>query len=208
MVKATRPCPRSPISSSLPPLHAGSSCSSAWGSSPWSFRPTSTKPRSPGRSPSTTPDAWPAANATRIAGGPATQGRALAVLGADTTVVIDDAILGKPVDESDARAMLGRLAGRRHEVVTAYRIRQLARTVERAVTTAVFVRSLHPAELDAYLASGEWRGKAGAYAVQGIAAAFVTELRGSVTNVVGLPLAEVLADLQALGALPAYPRPG
>ena len=143
-----------------------------------------------------------------VAGGPATQGRALAVLGADTTVVVDDTILGKPVDESDARAMLGRLAGRRHEVVTAYRIRHAARTVERAVTTAVFVRSLHPAEVDAYLASGEWRGKAGGYAVQGIAAAFVTELRGSVTNVVGLPLAEVLADLQALGALPAYPRPG
>ena len=90
-----------------------------------------------------------------IAGGPATQGRALAVVGADTTVVVDDAILGKPVDESDARAMLGRLAGRRHEVVTAYRIRHLARTVERAVTTAVFVRSLHPAEIDAYLVS--WR---------------------------------------------------
>ena len=62
-----------------------------------------------------------------IEGGPATQGRTLAVLGADTTVVVDDAILGKPVDESDARAMLGRLAGRRHEVVTAYRIRHGAR---------------------------------------------------------------------------------
>ncbi|HEY2728876.1 MAG TPA: Maf family protein, partial [Polyangia bacterium] len=64
---------------------------------------------------------------------------------------------------------------------------------------------LAPAELDAYVASDEWRGKAGGYAVQGIAGAFVTELRGSHTNVIGLPLAEVLADLQAMGALPGYP---
>jgi septum formation protein len=76
------------------------------------------------------------------------------------------------------------------------------------VTTSVSFRAFAPGELEAYVASGEWRGKAGGYAVQGIAAAFVTELRGSHTNVIGLPLAEVLADLQALGALPAYPAPG
>jgi septum formation protein len=72
----------------------------------------------------------------------------------------------------------------------------------------VAMRALQPAELDAYVACGEWRGKAGGYAVQGIAAAFVTDLRGSVTNVIGLPVAEVLADLLALGALPRYPAPG
>lgn len=103
--------------------------------------------------------------------------------------------------------MLRRLAGHRHEVTTAYRVAFGAREIDRAVTTAVAFRMLDPRELDAYLACEEWRGKAGAYAVQGVAAAFVTELRGSLTNVVGLPLAEVLADLRALGALPAYPPP-
>ncbi|HEX5272242.1 MAG TPA: Maf family protein [Gemmataceae bacterium] len=135
-------------------------------------------------------------------------GRALAVLGADTTVIVEDAILGKPADDADARAMLARLCGRRHEVVTAYTLRFGDRRLERAVTTLVAMRALQPSEIDAYVASGEGRDKAGAYAVQGIAAAFVTELRGSLTNVIGLPLAEVLADLLALGALPRYPPPG
>jgi septum formation protein len=131
----------------------------------------------------------------------------LPVLGADTTVIVDDRILGKPADADDARAMLTLLAGRRHEVTTAYRIRKGERTVDRAVSTLVAFRSLRPEELDAYLACGEWRGKAGAYAVQGIAGAFITDLRGSHTNVIGLPVAELLADLQALEALPRYPRP-
>jgi septum formation protein len=132
----------------------------------------------------------------------------LAVLAADTTVVVDEAILGKPADAQHARAMLTRLGGRRHEVITATSIRFGGRRIERAVTTLVAMRALQPAEVDAYLACDEWRGKAGGYAVQGIAAAFVTDLRGSATNVIGLPLAEVLADLQALGALPRYPPVG
>ena len=132
----------------------------------------------------------------------------LAVLGADTTVVVDETILGKPADAEDARAMLARLAGRRHEVITGTSIRFGARRIERAVTTLVAIRALQPAEVDAYVASGEWHGKAGGYAVQGIAAAFVTDLRGSVTNVIGLPVAEVIADLLALGALPRYPPAG
>lgn len=129
----------------------------------------------------------------------------VAVLAADTIVILQGRILGKPRDRDDAADMLRRLAGHRHEVTTAYRIAFGAREVDRAVTTAVAFRMLDPRELDAYLACEEWRGKAGAYAVQGVAAAFVTELRGSLTNVVGLPLAEVLADLRALGALPGYP---
>lgn len=141
-----------------------------------------------------------------VAGG-AAAGRTLAVLAADTTVVVDGDILGKPADDAAGRAMLARLAGRRHEVLTAYTIRFDGRRLARAVTTVVSVRALQPAEIDAYVASGEGRDKAGGYAVQGIAAAFVTELRGSLTNVIGLPLAEVLADLQALGALRAYPAP-
>jgi septum formation protein len=127
------------------------------------------------------------------------------VLGADTTVVIDSEILGKPADDAEGRAMLQKLAGRRHEVLTAYALRFGGRRLERTVTTTVNVRALQPAEIDAYVASGEGRDKAGGYAVQGIAAAFITELRGSLTNVIGLPLAEVLADLQALGALRRYP---
>jgi septum formation protein len=127
------------------------------------------------------------------------------LLAADTTVIVDGAILGKPAGETDARRMLERLAGRRHEVATAYRIVAGAHEVDRTVTTVVAMRLIDPEEVDAYIAGGEWRGKAGGYAVQGVAAAFVTELRGSWTNVVGLPLAEVLADLRALGALPGYP---
>ena len=148
-----------------------------------------------------------AAKCDAVADGPAAD-RRLAVLGADTTVIIEETILGKPADDADARAMLLRLCGRRHEVVTAYTIRAGARRLDRAVTTLVAMRALQPAEIDAYVASGEGRDKAGAYAVQGIAAAFVTELRGSLTNVIGLPLAEVLADLLALGALPRYPAAG
>jgi septum formation protein len=129
----------------------------------------------------------------------------LPILAADTIVIVDDQIFGQPTDEADARRMLTALAGRRHDVTTSFRISFSGRTVDRAVTTTVSFRSLRPAELDAYIASGEWRGKAGGYAVQGRAAVFVTELRGSHTNVIGLPLAEVLADLQALEALPRYP---
>jgi septum formation protein len=130
---------------------------------------------------------------------------ALAVLAADTIVSLAGEILGKPVGEEDAAAMLRRLAGHRHEVLTAYRIRHGERMVERTVGTFVTFRSLDEKEVVAYLASGEWRGKAGAYAIQGIAGSFVTDVRGSFTNVVGLPLAEVLADLRALEALPGYP---
>jgi septum formation protein len=130
------------------------------------------------------------------------------ILAADTIVIVDDQILGQPRDEDDARRMLLALAGRRHDVTTAYRVSFGGRTLDRAVTTIVSFRSLQPAEVDAYLACGEWKGKAGGYAVQGRAGAFVTELRGSHTNVIGLPLSEVLADLQALQALPAYPAAG
>jgi septum formation protein len=132
---------------------------------------------------------------------------ALAVLAADTIVTVGGAILGKPADRTEAEQMLRRLADRRHEVLTAYRIRFGERAVERVVGTFVTFRSLDAAELAAYLDCDEWRGKAGGYAIQGIAGCFVTDIRGSFTNVVGLPLAEVLADLRALEALPGYPPP-
>ena len=140
----------------------------------------------------------------------------ITVLAADTMVSLDNQIFGKPSDAAEARTMLARLAGRRHEVTTAYRIWRgplptaaaEGRVIDRAVTTLVSFRLLQPAEIDAYAACGEWRGKAGGYALQGIAGAFTSELRGSHTNVIGLPLAEVLADLIAAGALADYPAPG
>ena len=132
---------------------------------------------------------------------------ALAVLAADTVVSLAGEILGKPDGEAQAAAMLQRLAGHRHEVLTAYRIRYGERVLERLVGTYVTFRSLDGKEVAAYLASGEWRGKAGAYAIQGIAGSFVNDVRGSFTNVVGLPPAEVLADLRALEALSGYPPP-
>jgi septum formation protein len=130
---------------------------------------------------------------------------AKAVLAADTIVSLGNEIFGKPCDEEDASKMLQRLAGHRHEVMTAYRIRFADRMLERVVTTFVNFRALDGKEVSAYVASGEWRGKAGAYAIQGIAGSFITEIRGSYTNVVGLPVAEVIADLRALAALPHYP---
>jgi septum formation protein len=132
----------------------------------------------------------------------------LPVLAADTIVVADAQILGKPIDGADAAGMLRRLAGRRHDVITAYRIQRAAAVAERAITTVVSFRLLAPPEIDAYVASGEWQGKAGGYAIQGVAAVFATELRGSLTNVIGLPLAEVVADLQAVGGLPGWPPAG
>lgn len=124
------------------------------------------------------------------------------VLAADTVVEVDGIMLGKPADAVEAAAMLAQLGGRSHRVVTGYAIRGPdGASTARAVTTEVDFRELGPDDIDGYLASGEWRGKAGGYAAQGIAAAFVTAVRGSFTNVIGLPLAEVLMDLERAGAI-------
>jgi septum formation protein len=124
-------------------------------------------------------------------------------LGADTIVYLPGEILEKPSDAEQARGMLSRLAGRAHRVITAYHLVFGDRERGRAVETEVTFRPLQPHEIEGYVGSREWEGKAGGYAVQGLAAAFVREIRGSYTNIVGLPLCEVLEDLQALGALPA-----
>jgi septum formation protein len=130
------------------------------------------------------------------------------VLGADTVVVIDEDVLGKPRDAGEARAMLALLAGRAHRVITAFRaVRAGTPPQDRAVETWVSFRPLTTLEIDSYINTLEWEGKAGAYAIQGIAGAFVTGLRGSYPNVVGLPLTEVVAALLALGALPSFPLP-
>lgn len=116
------------------------------------------------------------------------------VLAADTIVEHDGVVLGKPADEDEARAMLRRLAGHTHRVTTAVALRGPA-SADRLVSTEVSMVDVPRVVADDYVASGEWRGKAGGYAIQGMAAAFVREVRGSVTNVIGLPLAEVVALL-------------
>lgn len=121
-------------------------------------------------------------------------------LAADTIVVVDDDILGKAADEAEAASMLRRLAGRTHQVTTAVALCGPGPTRALEVTSDVDVVALDDTAIADYVASGEWRGKAGAYAVQGIAAALVRAVRGSVTNVIGLPLAEVVALLRETGA--------
>jgi septum formation protein len=118
------------------------------------------------------------------------------VLGADTVVVVDGEILGKPADAAAARAMLGRLAGREHEVITGICLRGPAGTVEDAEATRVCFLPLSAAEIDAYVASGEPMDKAGAYAIQGLASKFVSRVEGCYFNVVGLPLAKVYEHLR------------
>lgn len=118
------------------------------------------------------------------------------VIAADTVVVVDEEILGKPTDEADAARMLRLLSGRRHDVLTAVVVEregQPARThVER---TTVEFEALNEAEVAAYIASGEPMDKAGGYGVQGLASRFVRHIEGSYTSVVGLPVARVYAML-------------
>ncbi|MCB9741082.1 MAG: septum formation protein Maf [Alphaproteobacteria bacterium] len=124
------------------------------------------------------------------------------VLSADTVVHRGARIFGKPEDEADAVAMLGELADGWHEVTTATCLRWPGGERVRLVTTSVRFRAASQAELRGYVATGEPADKAGAYGIQGIGGFLVAELRGSYSNVVGLPLVEVLEDLQAAG-LPA-----
>lgn len=124
------------------------------------------------------------------------------VLGADTIVVIDGVILGKPGDEEEARSMLTRLAGRTHEVFTGYAIvnaQYPQKTTVRHVRSEVYIRELSPDEIADYVSSGEPMDKAGSYAIQGIGSGIVQQVFGSYTNVVGLPLCEVARDLKELG---------
>jgi septum formation protein len=127
----------------------------------------------------------------------------VAVLGADTAVVIGGEILGKPRDDLDAEGMLRRLSGRRHEVTTGVSLRRGDVELGTVVTTAVDCNELTDADVAWYVASGEGRDKAGAYAIQGLASRFIPRIEGSYSNVVGLPIAsvfELLARLRVLGA--------
>jgi septum formation protein len=130
-----------------------------------------------------------------------------AVLVADTSVVIDEEILGKPSDEADAVRLLARLCGRTHRVLTRYAIGlpNGALVTARTVTTEVWLRAASADEISAYARSGEGLDKAGAYAAQGVGAFLVERINGSYTNVVGLPACEVVLDLKRHGLLGPFP---
>ncbi len=129
------------------------------------------------------------------------------VLAADTVVAAGRRILGKPADAAEAVRFLLLLSGRRHRVTTAVCLAGAGAVRLRTVETRVKMKRLSDAELSAYIRSGEWRGKAGGYAIQGIAAAFVPEIHGSYTNVVGLPLAETANLLAGAGYPVSYEGP-
>jgi septum formation protein len=121
------------------------------------------------------------------------------VLAADTEVVLDDEVFGKPADADDARAMLARLSGRTHEVISVVWLMDPSREAQAISTTDVTFAALTPQQIDGYIASGEWHGKAGAYAIQGLAEAFVTRIEGSYSGVMGLPVHETAALLADFG---------
>ena len=127
-------------------------------------------------------------------------------IGSDTVVVRDEVILGKPVDKSDAAAMLRSLAGRSHRVVSGYAVVDRERKILEAtsVVTRVTFRELTDAEIAGYIATGEPEDKAGAYGIQGIGACLVSSIDGSYTNVVGLPLCEVVETLERMGAATVF----
>lgn len=149
----------------------------------------------------------------RLAREPGVPGEAravAAVLVADTTVVVDGHILGKPVDVAEAMATLSRLVGRAHQVFTRYAIARVAPgpgalLAARTVRTEVRMRAASAAEIEAYARTGEGLDKAGAYAAQGIGTFLVEGVTGSYSNVVGLPACELVSDLTRLGLLDGFP---
>jgi septum formation protein len=128
------------------------------------------------------------------------------VLGADTVVALEGRILGKPTDEEQAREFIEALAARTHVVVGGLAVRREGEERSAAVATSVSFRNLGPTEVDRYVASGEWRGRAGGYAIQGRGATLVRTIEGDYLNVVGLSVAmliELVPDLRG----PVPPRP-
>ncbi|EAQ04193.1 Putative Maf-like protein [Pseudooceanicola batsensis HTCC2597] len=121
------------------------------------------------------------------------------VLCADTTVALGRRIMGKPRDAGEAAEFLLAMSGRRHKVITAVAVRRGDRLWERDVVTTVRMKRLDDLELNAYLATDDWRGKAGGYGIQGPAGAFIPWLQGSYTAVMGLPVAETANLLKAAG---------
>ena len=132
------------------------------------------------------------------------------VVVADTIVVVDEDVLGKPRDEAEARALLSRIVGRTHVVRTRYAISVApaigVATVERTVESRVTMRAATPDVVARYAATGEGLDKAGAYAAQGIGAFLIERIEGSFSSVVGLPACEIVMDLVAAGLLAEFPR--
>ncbi len=131
-------------------------------------------------------------------------------IGSDTVVVRDHDILGKPADAVEAAIMLSSLSGRSHRVISGYAVfdRKSERTLSAAITTKVFFKDLTSREIEGYIATGEPFDKAGSYAIQGIGSFMVPKIEGSYTNVVGLPLCEVIAALEELGAIELFSATG
>lgn len=131
------------------------------------------------------------------------------VLVADTIVVVDGEVLGKPADVADAERLLGKLVGRAHTVYTRYAISKYSElgipAVTRTVESRVVMRAATAGEIARYAATGEGLDKAGAYAIQGIGAFLVERIEGSYSNVVGLPACEVVVDLLRVGLLREFP---
>jgi septum formation protein len=129
------------------------------------------------------------------------------VVGADTVVVLGDEILGKPKDTAEATRMLERLSGSTHHVISGFCLHDLKKNKEgvQAVCTEVRFKALVPAEIDKYVAVGESMDKAGAYAVQGVGAYLVDSIVGSYTNVVGLPLCQMVEMMEEMGARDVLP---
>ena len=121
------------------------------------------------------------------------------VLCADTTVALGRRILGKPRDAGEAAAFLLQLGGRRHQVITAVALRLGDRLWQKDSVSVVRFKRLSDAELNAYLSSGDWQGKAGGYGIQGAAGAFIPWISGSYTGIMGLPVAETATLLAAAG---------
>ena len=129
------------------------------------------------------------------------------VLAADTVVVLDGQALGKPLDDDEATVMLRRLSGRTHEVLTGLAVHRGSEQYHDTVRTRVRFRALSDLEVAWYVHTGEPRGKAGAYALQGAGAALVDHLEGSETNVIGLPLSATVLLLRRAGLEPLLPHP-
>ena len=121
------------------------------------------------------------------------------VLCADTTVALGRRIMGKPADAVEAEVFLRAMSGRRHKVITALAVKRGDRIWTKDVQSTVAMKRLSDAEIAAYLASGDWQGKAGGYAIQGPAGAFIPWINGSYTGIVGLPLTETAGLLTAAG---------
>ncbi|MCY7355650.1 MAG: Maf family nucleotide pyrophosphatase [Lysobacter sp.] len=121
------------------------------------------------------------------------------VLGADTEVVLGDEVFGKPRGAADAAAMLRRLSGQTHQVISAVSLVSASREVQAVSVSEVTFATLGDEDIERYLASGEWEGKAGAYAIQGLAATFITHLAGSYSGVMGLPLFETARLFREFG---------